>query len=99
MDEKITLNTLAKMIDHSLLHPTMTDEILTAGCQLARQYDVATACIKPYAIPLAKRVLDGSGVGICAVIAFPHGNSTTSIKVREAAEAADAGGKRDRYGH
>jgi deoxyribose-phosphate aldolase len=91
MNEEIRLTTLAKMIDHSLLHPTMTDEILTAGCELARQYDVATACIKPYAIPLAKRILDGSGVGICAVIAFPHGNSTTSIKVREAAEAVDMG--------
>jgi deoxyribose-phosphate aldolase len=91
MDEKITLNILAKMIDHSLLHPTMTDEVLTAGCQLAREYDVATACIKPYAIPLAKRILDGSNVGICAVIAFPHGNSTTAIKVREAAEAVEAG--------
>ena len=79
------------MIDHSLLHPTMTDAVLEAGCQLARQYDVATACIKPYAIPLAKRILDGSDVGVCAVIAFPHGNSTMDIKVREAAEAVALG--------
>jgi len=91
MDEAIRLKTLAKMIDHSLLHPTMTDEILVSGCQLARQYAVATACIKPYAIPLAKSILAGSDVGVCAVIAFPQGNSTTSIKVREAAEAVDAG--------
>ena len=91
MDEAIRLKTLAKMIDHSLLHPTITDEILVSGCQLARQYAVATACIKPYAIPLAKSILAGSDVGVCAVIAFPHGNSTTSIKVREAAEAVEAG--------
>ena len=91
MDETITLKSLAKMIDHSLLHPTMTDKVIATGCELARQYDVATACVKPYSIELAKSILDGSGVGVCAVIAFPHGNSTPAIKVREAAEAAGAG--------
>jgi len=91
MENRIGLNTLAKMIDHSLLHPTMTDEAIRSGCELARTYDVATACVKPYAIKLAKSILDGSAVGVCAVIAFPHGNSTTAIKVREAAEAVASG--------
>jgi deoxyribose-phosphate aldolase len=91
MENTISLKTLAKMIDHSLLHPTMTDKVIASGCELARKYDVATACIKPYAIKLAKSVLDGSDVGVCAVIAFPHGNSTTAIKVREAEEAVAAG--------
>ena len=50
MTEKITLRMLAKMIDHSLLHPTMTDAEIRSGCELARKYDVATACIKPYSI-------------------------------------------------
>ena len=91
MNDTINLKTLAKMIDHSLLHPTMTDKAIAAGCELAREYDVATACVKPYAVNLAKSILDGSDVGVCAVIAFPHGNSTTSIKVREAQEAVAAG--------
>ena len=89
--ENDSLKTLAKMIDHSLLHPTMTDEVIVAGCELAKKYDVATACIKPYAIHLVKDVLSGSDVGICAVIAFPHGNSATAIKVREAEEAVHDG--------
>ncbi len=88
----ITLRDLAKMIDHSLLHPTMTDADIRQGCELARQYDVATACVKPYAIPLAREVLAGSSVLVCPVIGFPHGNSTTANKVREAEEAARAGG-------
>jgi deoxyribose-phosphate aldolase len=46
--DKIT--ELAKMIDHSLLHPTMTDADLEQGCALAKAYNVATVCIKPYAI-------------------------------------------------
>jgi deoxyribose-phosphate aldolase len=91
MDADISLQSLARMIDHSLLHPALTDEAIIAGCALSKKYGVATACIKPYAIPLARRILDGSGVGICAVIAFPHGNSTTDIKVKEAEAAVQAG--------
>src|SRR5688572_20116581 len=92
MNETVTLRELAKMIDHSLLHPTMTDEDIRNGCELARRYDVATACVKPYAIPLVKEILVGSEVGICPVIGFPHGNSATAIKVREAEAAARDGG-------
>ena len=87
----LNLIALAKMIDHSLLHPTFTDEAIVAGCELAKTYAVATACVKPYAIPLAREVLQGSDVGVCAVIAFPHGNSTTASKVHEAAEAVALG--------
>jgi len=91
MENTISLKSLAKMIDHSLLHPTLTDQEIAYGCELARKYAVATACIKPYSIKLAKSILDGSDVGVCAVIAFPHGNSTTSIKVQEAQSAVASG--------
>ncbi|KAJ5779752.1 Aldolase-type TIM barrel [Penicillium paradoxum] len=87
----VSLPQLAKMIDHSLLHPTMTDEDIIAGLQIAKKYNVATACVKPYTIPLAKQELQGTDVKICAVIGFPHGNSTTEIKVQEATAAAQAG--------
>ncbi|CAK96240.1 uncharacterized protein An02g00250 [Aspergillus niger] len=88
----VTLPQLAKMIDHSLLHPTMTDADIIAGLKIARDNHVATACVKPYAIPLAKKELAGSDVLVCPVIGFPHGNSTTEIKVLEATAAAKAGG-------
>ncbi|KAB8211845.1 hypothetical protein BDV34DRAFT_184380 [Aspergillus parasiticus] len=88
----VTLHQLAKMIDHSLLHPTMTDEDIVAGLRIARTSNVATACVKPYLIPLAKKELAGSDVLVCPVIGFPHGNSTTEIKVIEATAAAKAGG-------
>ena len=90
-DSTMQLRELAKMIDHSLLHPTLTDDGIRAGCRLAKQYDVATACIKPYSIELALEELDGSDVQVCAVIAFPHGNSNTSIKVLEAEDAVKKG--------
>ncbi len=71
---------LAKMIDHSLLHPTMTDQELDDGCQLAAKYQVASVCIKPYAVKRAAALLQGSGVRVGAVIGFPHGNSNTESK-------------------
>ena len=88
----VTLNELAKMIDHSLLHPTMTDDDIVKGCELAKKYNVATACIKPYCIPMVRDLLSGSEVGVCPVIAFPHGNSATAIKVKEAQAAVASGG-------
>ena len=70
----------------------MTDEDIVAGLRIARANNVATACVKPYLIPLAKKELAGSDVLVCPVIGFPHGNSTTEIKVIEATAAAKAGG-------
>ena len=77
---KYTYSDLAKMIDHSLLHPTMTDKDLEDGCKLAARYQVASVCIKPYAVKQAAGWLRGSGVLVGAVIGFPHGNSTTEAK-------------------
>ena len=77
---KYTYEELAKMIDHSLLHPTMTDRELENGCQLAAKYGVASVCIKPYAVKRAAELLAGSGVFVGAVIGFPHGNSCTESK-------------------
>lgn len=91
MTPQPTLRDLAKMIDHSLLHPTMTDAQVEAGCHLARKYDVATVCVKPYSTPQAKALLAGSSVGICTVAGFPHGNSHTRIKQDEAALAIREG--------
>jgi deoxyribose-phosphate aldolase len=82
---------LARMIDHSLLQPVLTDAELEQGCQLARSYGVASVCIKPYAVPLAVRLLEGSGVAVGTVIGFPHGSHVTRIKVAEAEAALDDG--------
>src|SRR6266516_5462162 len=77
---KYTYEELARMIDHSLLHPTMTDQELEDGCKVAAKYGVASVCIKPYAVKRAAELLKDSGVFVGAVIGFPHGNSTTESK-------------------
>ncbi len=87
----MNLKSVAKMIDHSLLHPAMTDADILKGCAIARMYGVATVCVKPYAIEVCKAALTGTDVGVCSVVAFPHGNSTTKMKVTEAEEALELG--------
>jgi deoxyribose-phosphate aldolase len=88
---KYTYAQLAKMIDHSLLHPTLTDQELEDGCKLAAKYGVASVCIKPYAVKVAAQVLRGTGVLVGAVIGFPHGNSTTESKRYETEVACKDG--------
>jgi len=82
---------LAKMIDHSILQPTHTDEDLKKQCAVARKYDVASVCVKPYAVKQAVEQLKGSAVEVGCVIGFPHGNSSTAVKVFEAEQACNDG--------
>ena len=82
-----SLRDIAKMIDHSLLHPTMTDDVLQQGCQLARRLDVASVCIKPYAVSLARDALAGSDVAVGTVVGFPHGSPRIDVKLHEAERA------------
>jgi len=82
---------IAKMIDHSLLSPALTDEELDSGCRLAREYDVASVCIKPYYVSRAADLLAGSRVKVGTTIGFPHGGHTTQVKVAEADQALDEG--------
>ena len=89
--QDITYLPIAKMIDHSLLQQVLTDADLEQGCKLARAYDVASVCIKPYAVARAKEILAGSGVAVGTTIGFPHGGHVTAIKVAEALQAMKDG--------
>ena len=84
---------IASLIDHALLHPTMTDDEIREGCKLADQFQVATVCVKPYCIPLACEVLKESNVEVGTVIGFPHGSNPTAIKTAEAVWACKHGAK------
>ena len=87
----ITYEQLAKTIDHSLLRPELTEADVIAGCELAARYHVASVCVKPCHVKLAKQQLAGSDVAVGTVVGFPHGNSTTATKVFETQEAVAAG--------
>ena len=88
-----TYRDIAKMLDHSLLQQTLTDADLEQGCLLAREYDVASVCIKPYAVRRAAELLAGSTVAVGTTVGFPHGGHVTAIKVAETEQAMNDGAR------
>jgi deoxyribose-phosphate aldolase len=82
---------LAKMIDHSILHPSLTDADLKRECDVARKYDVASVCVKPYMVPMAVELLKNTDVLVGCVIGFPAGNSTIEVKAFETDKACRDG--------
>jgi deoxyribose-phosphate aldolase len=91
--EDLDVRQIAKMIDHSLLHPTMNDHQLRSGCELAARYDVASVCIKPYAVSDAVAWLVNSDVAVGTVVGFPQGGNNTQIKIDETKIALNDGAK------
>jgi deoxyribose-phosphate aldolase len=87
-----TYEQIAKMIDHSLLNPILTDADLEAGCDLALRYDVACVFVKPYYLAQAAGILAGSRIKPSTTIGFPHGGHTTAMKVAEVEQALRDGG-------
>jgi deoxyribose-phosphate aldolase len=88
---KYRYDQLAGMIDHSLLHPTLTDQDLEDGCRLAAKYGVASVCLKPYYVRRAAQLLAATGVRVGTVVGFPHGSSTTECKRYETEQACHDG--------
>ena len=84
---------IAKMIDHSLLKPMITDPEMEEGCAVAIQYDVASVCIKPYYLKRCTDLLAATTIAPSTVIGFPHGGNATCVKQAEAEQALDDGGK------
>lgn len=83
----VDVHQVAKMIDHSLLRPELAINDVLEGCALAARYDVASVCVKPSDVARAAKELSGTGVIVGTVVGFPHGSSTTSVKVAGAADA------------
>ena len=86
-----TCQDIARMIDHSLLRPELTEQDIRTGCEIAKKYKVATVCCGPSAVPLVKKLLAGTDVKTTTVVGFPHGYSTTETKVFEAEQAIKNG--------
>jgi deoxyribose-phosphate aldolase len=82
-----TFAELAKMFDHSLLQPALTDAEMDRGLEIAIEYNVASVCIKPYAVKRAARMLAGTTIHTSTVIGFPHGGNLTRVKAYESEQA------------
>lgn len=91
VEPPVTRLELSKMIDHSLLKPTLTRQDTINGLEIAIKEQVASATIKPCYTELAAKVLEGSGVMVNPVICFPMGYATTNTKIAAAKQAVDQG--------
>src|ERR1035441_9041461 len=80
MNNSFDYKAIAKMIDHSLLNPSLTTRELEEGCALAVRYDVASVCILPYYLARCAELLTRTTVNASTTIGFPHGGHTTAIK-------------------
>ena len=89
--DRLTYEDVAKTIDHSLLRPELDDQFITDGCRLAAEYRVASVCCRPADVKRARELLAGSDVAVGTVIGFPHGGTTTEVKVYEAEQALGDG--------
>ena len=83
--------TVAKMIDHTLLAPTAGIRDIVKLCTQAEVYHFASVCINPYFVAVAKNELSNSDVHICTVVGFPLGSNTTEVKRFEAVSAIKNG--------
>ena len=76
--------------DHTLLLQTATPDEIIALCDDALRFGVASVCIPPCYVSLAKEYL-GDRIPVCTVIGFPNGNTTTAAKAFETREAVENG--------
>lgn len=88
-----TYEQISRMIDHSLLKPSLTFADFEAGCRMAVVYQAGSVCIQPHYLKRCAEILKGSGVKASTVIGFPHGGHCTSTKVAEAKQALADGGE------
>src|SRR5512147_1277376 len=87
----ISMQGLAKIIEHSLLRPDLTVSAVREGCALAREYGVVGVCARPTDLPLLLEELSGTGILVVTTIGFPHGVTTTAAKVAETGDVVDRG--------
>jgi deoxyribose-phosphate aldolase len=82
---------LARLIDHTLLKPEATREEVRKLCEEARRHRFASVCVNSTWVPVARAILGGSGVMVCAVVGFPLGAMSPTAKAYEAREAVRQG--------
>lgn len=87
MEESGATQSLAKLIDHTLLKPEATPEAIAKLCSEAKAFGFASVCVNPCHVGRAAVLLKGSGVKVCTVIGFPLGASTHITKAFEVRDA------------
>lgn len=84
---------IASMIDHTLLKPDATKMEIQELCREAKEYGFASVCVNPSYVKLCSEQLRDTRVRVCTVIGFPLGTTTSEAKVREAEQAIADGAR------
>lgn len=84
------INEILSKVDHTLLSPTSTKDEIFKLCDEGIKYKVASVCIPPCYVPMAKNYV-GDKLKICTVIGFPNGYNNTEVKLFETQSALDCG--------
>jgi deoxyribose-phosphate aldolase len=84
---------LAAVIDHTLLKPDATREQIESLCDEAIRYRFACAMVNPLWASTAVGILSGTGIPVGVVIGFPLGASLVSTLRQEAAALARLGAR------
>ena len=84
-----TAEQIAATLDLAVLKPTATAADVRAACALAVARKIKSVCVAPIWVPMASDLYGN----ICAVVAFPHGNTLPEAKYAEAVAAMDCGAK------
>ncbi|HXY54013.1 MAG TPA: deoxyribose-phosphate aldolase [Nitrospirota bacterium] len=82
---------LAQIIDHTLVRPDATITDLARVCDEAKKYGFSSVVVNGCHVARAKELLFGTLLKVCAVVGFPHGANTTTVKIVEAMEAMKNG--------
>ncbi len=82
-EPNLTYEDIAGMMEHPVLRPELSEEDVQTGCEIARQYRIATVTVRPSDAEAAVAWMRGSGVAVASVVSYPHGAATTPTKLFE----------------
>lgn len=91
VDTSLDRSTFARLIDHTELSPTATQEDARRACEVALRSHVAAVCLSPCYVALARDALARGPVAVCTVVGFPHGTAASAVKAFEARHAVSQG--------
>jgi deoxyribose-phosphate aldolase len=82
-EPQLSYQDIAGMIEHSVMRPDLSEDEVHTCCEIARQYRIAAVTVRPSDTDMAVEWMRGSGVAVASVVGYPHGCSTTSVKLYE----------------
>lgn len=85
------MNDISKFIDHTILKPDATKEMIKKLCEEAKEYKFASVCVNPYYVKYVRDQLSGTDIKVTSVVGFPLGCTLKEVKSFEAKKAVEDG--------